>query len=303
MKYALSLDGGGVRGAVQATILAHIEDTTGRRIQDIFELYAGTSTGGLVVLKLAMGTPPSEIRDFYVKQSCEIFPKNLWWGIKSGNGLLGPKYDVTPLQNLAKQHFRDKTMGQVMEDGYRVMIPTYCLDEGAPKFFKSHDKKDADVLVRDVALATSAAPTFFYPHWFNGKGYCDGGIYANNPCVSTIVEEKNIFGDDIKVLSLGGGGADVSFDSKKSHEWGGIGWLKRIINLIFDGVSDDDDHIAGSLLGENFLRIQEDSFGITSMDDGSAQNMKACVDFGDYVWEKNKDAILKFLDFDPLAKL
>jgi len=41
----LAIDGGGVKGAYAASFLPTIEDATGKRIADHFDLVAGTSTG------------------------------------------------------------------------------------------------------------------------------------------------------------------------------------------------------------------------------------------------------------------
>lgn len=43
----LALDGGGIKGAFTASILAAWEQDTGLRIVDHFDLIAGTSTGGM----------------------------------------------------------------------------------------------------------------------------------------------------------------------------------------------------------------------------------------------------------------
>ena len=48
----LSIDGGGVRGIIPAIILAEIEKRTGKRICELFDLIAGTSTGGILTLGL-----------------------------------------------------------------------------------------------------------------------------------------------------------------------------------------------------------------------------------------------------------
>ncbi|HET9061599.1 MAG TPA: patatin-like phospholipase family protein, partial [Acidimicrobiales bacterium] len=44
----LSIDGGGVRGLVPAIVLADIERRTGRRICELFDVVAGTSTGAII---------------------------------------------------------------------------------------------------------------------------------------------------------------------------------------------------------------------------------------------------------------
>ena len=48
----LSLDGGGIRGAFGAGFLAEIERRTSRPIAECFDLFVGTSTGGLIAAAL-----------------------------------------------------------------------------------------------------------------------------------------------------------------------------------------------------------------------------------------------------------
>jgi Patatin-like phospholipase len=46
----LCIDGGGSRGIIPATILAHLADCIGRPLYQVFDLIAGTSTGGIIAL-------------------------------------------------------------------------------------------------------------------------------------------------------------------------------------------------------------------------------------------------------------
>ena len=48
----LAIDGGGIRGMIPAIVLAEIERRTGRRAADMFDLIAGTSTGGILACGL-----------------------------------------------------------------------------------------------------------------------------------------------------------------------------------------------------------------------------------------------------------
>src|SRR4051812_47080385 len=48
----LAVDGGGIRGVVPARVLQAIEERTGRPAADLFDLIAGTSTGGIIALGL-----------------------------------------------------------------------------------------------------------------------------------------------------------------------------------------------------------------------------------------------------------
>jgi patatin-like phospholipase/acyl hydrolase len=48
----LSIDGGGIRGVIPAKLLAEIERRTGKRIAELFDFIAGTSTGGILAVGL-----------------------------------------------------------------------------------------------------------------------------------------------------------------------------------------------------------------------------------------------------------
>jgi uncharacterized protein len=61
MRRILSIDGGGIKGALPASFLATIEKTTGEPIVDHFDLIAGTSTGGIIALGLGLGFTASTI--------------------------------------------------------------------------------------------------------------------------------------------------------------------------------------------------------------------------------------------------
>ena len=55
----LSIDGGGIRGIIPAIILSRIEEKTLKPIAELFDLIAGTSTGGLLALALTKPSPDS----------------------------------------------------------------------------------------------------------------------------------------------------------------------------------------------------------------------------------------------------
>jgi predicted acylesterase/phospholipase RssA len=94
----LSIDGGGVRGLIPATILEELEAKLQRldgpevRLVDYFDMIAGTSTGGLIT---AMLTAPSnenakrplcsvkEVCEFYLWYAGKVFPRTRYTIISS----------------------------------------------------------------------------------------------------------------------------------------------------------------------------------------------------------------------------
>lgn len=69
----LSLSGGGYLGLYTITVLAELEEQTGRRTCDFIDLFAGTSIGGILSLGLAAGVPAAEIRDAFLEDGGKIF--------------------------------------------------------------------------------------------------------------------------------------------------------------------------------------------------------------------------------------
>lgn len=97
----LSLDGGGVRGIIPATILEYIEKELGdnKTISDVFDVIAGTSTGGILALGLSAtdenGAPKysaQDIVEMYQTRGKDIFKKTMWQRVKTGFGLWGATY-------------------------------------------------------------------------------------------------------------------------------------------------------------------------------------------------------------------
>src|SRR5262245_25643315 len=78
----LSLDGGGVKGAYTASVLATLESLTGKSIGQHFDLITGTSTGGIIAIAIGLGIPLARIRELYVNKGPVIFPCTTrgWFG-------------------------------------------------------------------------------------------------------------------------------------------------------------------------------------------------------------------------------
>jgi uncharacterized protein len=71
----LSIDGGGIRGIIPAMVLADIERRTGRRIAELFDLIAGTSTGGVLALGLSVPEEPTGTRPRFEASQLVTFYK------------------------------------------------------------------------------------------------------------------------------------------------------------------------------------------------------------------------------------
>lgn len=206
----LSLDGGGVRGAYSAAVLTEIEEGTGRRLAEHFDLIAGTSTGGIIAIGLGLGLSARDILTFYETRGPEIFPSTgiHQRALASLRRLFGPKFRADALDQALTDVFQDRRLG---DSRCRLVIPSYDAVGACVHVFKtSHDKRvlrDHTRRAAEVARATSAAPTYlpYFPaSW--GQKFLDGGVWANCPATVAVLEATAVLGvplTDIDLLSIG----------------------------------------------------------------------------------------------------
>jgi patatin-like phospholipase/acyl hydrolase len=264
MKTLLSIDGGGVRGMIPATILEFLEeklqelDGPDVRIADYFDIIAGTSTGGLVT---AMLTAPNEknhpiftakdITRFYLEKCPYIFPppkKGIWgWLRTQYRVLMGPKYSGDFLHSIIKKLCRDIRLNETLTD---IVIPAYDINLQQPIIFSSLEArkdKSKDAFLSDVCIGTSAAPMYLPSHCFTtqdsqGKPrsfhLIDGGVAANDPtslAINHLMNEgltcktnppQNEWSKCL-VLSLGTGQKIAGYKATDTAKWGLFGWLNK----------------------------------------------------------------------------
>lgn len=253
----LSIDGGGIKGLFSAAVLAHLEKDLKINITNYFDLIVGTSTGGVIALALGIQMSPREVVNFYVNNGNKIFPTKRLFSLSK---MFCNKYDAEPLEKSLKDCFDDKLLGDSKK---RLVIPSFNIGEDDIYLFKtSHHKRlrrDYKVPIWKVAMATSAAPTYF-PSFRNIDNIrlIDGGVWANNPIMVGIVEAVsmlNVSLDSIRVLSLGTTN-EVKGRSKKLDHGGFWQWKKEAVDVVLQGQSIGAFTQAQHLLGaDNVLRV------------------------------------------------
>ncbi len=253
----LALDGGGIRGVFSAAFLAHVERHLKTPLVEHFDLITGTSTGSIIALGLVAGLSAQQILDAYKQAGPLIFRKPA----SPISRLFGPGHGNQPLQDWLQQVFGDKRLGDASKP---VVVPTFDAATGEPRVWKTdHDPRlhsGTERLMREVALASAAAPTYLPAVQFAGKGaYLDGGLWANNPSVVGIVEAHRYLGaslDDIVLLSVGTGNRPTWLKFKDVVRRGVVGWGRDIVELVFAAQSASAHNQARLLLQEsNYLRI------------------------------------------------
>jgi uncharacterized protein len=204
--HILSLDGGGIKGLFSAAVLAALEEDLNINIIDHFDLIAGTSTGGIIALGLGLGIRPRDIVDFYISKGPIIFKQ--WYGFKSFQHWVFRKFSQKQLILGLQDCFKNKCLGHSKK---RLVIPSYNLGEDDVYLFKTPHlvkyRRDYKEAVWKIALATSAAPTFFPSCRDVGMTrLIDGGVWANNPTMVAIVEAAGglkVPLNAIRILNIG----------------------------------------------------------------------------------------------------
>lgn len=264
LRRILALDGGGIRGTYSAAFLTEIESATGKAIRDHFDLLVGTSTGGIIALGLGMGLLATEILDFYERHGPAIFPTaRTATGVRRVRHLFRPKHRQEALRRVLHQVFGERLLGESMN---RLVLVSYDGFRGDIHLLKTrHSRRfgrDHLRLAVDVALATSAAPTFFPPSHAGGFSEIDGGVWANCPALVGTVEAKAVLGwplSSLRILSVGTTrpAFHVSHSSRRS---GILAWLTRhdLTTLLMEAQVSGALAQARLLVGkDNLLRVDD----------------------------------------------
>ena len=286
----LSLDGGGARGAFTAGFLRELEDKIGSPLSDYFDLVAGTSTGAVIGVLLAIGHPMSTIEHIYAVDLPKVFTLN-----KPHFSSLTGRAFTFAFNPFTKYFTGGVTLDELFRSRYsfegvialissltdnikltdihksRLVIPSTNLIQGKPSVFKTFhlpSQSDSyDFYTLDVILATAAAPGYFDPVTLPGHGiFSDGGIWANNPGLVAYAEAVKIAAqchrdvdpkftaDDINMLSIGTGHASDNFSPpylKAGVRW----WSRRLMELMFESQTQSSCYYLEQLLHEKYIRI------------------------------------------------
>lgn len=290
----LSIDGGGLRGVVPLTILKTIEQMTGKKIWESFDLIAGTSTGGLIASAVTIPKNPNDkkqgakytlddILKVYLQRGQEIFPPRktkLGELLESMDDTIHPKFSDKGIEKVFKDVCGDSRMNDSLTN---IMVCTYDLANNMPLFFKTRSSKnnpEQNILIYEACRATSAGPTYlpafelFYPNdnEFPQRLCIDGGVYINNPSLGALSEfsknhaeygygkaEDDIKYEDVFVVSIGTGSYAGHISADDAKHKGELFWATRISDVMMRGVNKTTDYEMTEMMEPgNYIRLTID---------------------------------------------
>jgi hypothetical protein len=206
-KRMLSLDGGGVRGAISIGFLERletlIEEIEGRPtlLCDWFDLIGGTSTGAIIAGALALGQRAADVRKFYHALGPRVFRRSFWRVM----GLMS-KFDRRNLISELGNILGDRTLGS---DDIRTGLAVVAkrLDTGSCWIIANNPRSkywntpsdhsfvgNRDYLLNNLIRASAAAPHYFDPELIEIVAneppglFVDGGLTPhNNPSLQLLL--------------------------------------------------------------------------------------------------------------------
>jgi len=285
----LSLDGGGMKGYIECKILAELEKRTGKKCNEIFDGFTGTSIGGILVGLLSIGVSAENCLKFFTVDGKEIFKKK-WYSYL----FFKPKYSAKSIEKVLFNKFLFTKLKSVNK---KLLITSVDINTEKPIFFKSYKQDGEDFYLRDCCRATSAAQTFFPLLKLNDYVLMDGGNVANNPslCAYIDIHKLGYSDENIKILSLGCGQEKIKRNGIKYISANAIKMLLLTFGILFDSNSEDVDYHLNELIGENYLRINPVLTQKLLIDDASESGLKKLEFEANKSISENYSKIEKFL--------
>ncbi|KFE97352.1 hypothetical protein IX39_20370 [Chryseobacterium formosense] len=262
-KRILSLDGGGIRGALSLgylkkieTILRKKENNPNYVLSDYFDLIGGTSTGAIIASLLALGKPVDEIKDMYMELGGEIFAgKRNWWNPLETYRFFKSEFSEKSLVKNLKKYLGDITLGsERIKTG--LCIVAKRADTNSTWFFLNHPKglfyeSNQNIPLWQLLRASSAAPSYFIPQSIDiGNGeiaaFVDGGVsMANNPSLNLLMIATmkrfpfkwKVGEENLKLVSIGTGYTEYHKHAKQIDESWLLSWAKSVPDMLMQDAS------------------------------------------------------------------
>ena len=221
----ITCDGGGIRGLITAILLNDLVSNpppgSTSKILNNVNLFAGTSTGGIIAIGLACGLAPSSLVGLYQTDCPSLFQPYKPSGTSSALSLLklpAPQVSFNPcswlpeicyvkysneglykiLSNTLSQSAHVNPASPLSQLSTSVLAVTLMMSNtnntpwGPLALTNLPNLDNADVSIIDAAMCSSAAPLYFPPYAVpqppaTATMWCaDGGVVANNPSAFTL---------------------------------------------------------------------------------------------------------------------
>ncbi|MEG0318474.1 MAG: patatin-like phospholipase family protein, partial [Niameybacter sp.] len=268
----IAFDGGGIRGALSTRLLQRIVQKFPTLLNQT-HMFAGTSTGSIIALGLAYNRPIAEIDDFYSYDKTKyIFsPKRPNWFV--------PKYrNIHLLESLESVFPKNLSLASLPK---YVFVPAFNVKGYTCKGFQGVfftnliNNPTISEKVIDVALSSSAAPTYFP----SVNNFIDGGVFMNSPTAAPIIYVRSVFPNtyslsDFRLLSIGTGSYPERI-VRRTKNWGVFQWAFNpfteskapFLSVLLNTSTPIENRYSYELLKSNYYRLNPPLEQFIELDD------------------------------------
>lgn len=194
----LCIAGGGIFGIIPAAFLSFLEKDFLNNVDTL----SGCSIGGILANLYASGANPQNVLNDFFSGGGDIFSKRLAAKL---NPLACPTYSNEKLKEFIEKYTEDKKLCDVRKKfpNLNLIVPTLNITDNKYKVFDNILKdEDDEVLLKDISLMTSAAPTYFPGINFKGKCIIDGGMIEVIPLLTTVTALKSKLGIEFSDMDI-----------------------------------------------------------------------------------------------------
>lgn len=295
MKLVISVSGGGALGIGPLQFMRRLEADLGKKLGDVCAAFAGTSTGSIIASGLCSGMSADELYGMYNDNLSAIFTKR--------KGVVVPelasnyyRYDNANLKKLLYKYFP----GKMDTFGKPIFIPTTFMNGESVE--KVWNREDSWMDRAYAVLSSCSAPTYFDTLNLDGKIFCDGGLWANdpimvlesgikNPCKPDKKACKEIIDDGFIILAFNTGMIHPNNAPKKKNA---LGWLNYIMDEWVARTGNSNYFEACANIGkENIFRCAPEVESAYEMD--NLKKTKEVSNIWDKYYDSVKQKVVKFV--------
>jgi uncharacterized protein len=312
----LVLSGGGVRGVVPLHILSYLETITNRKIGELFDFFAGSSTGAISAAGFTVADESNadsykfsakEILDDYASNLKAIFSSPWYHQLLTLFGLFAPRFLPDGKMKVLEGYFGNLTLGELKGN---LLVPVYNIATNDLQIVKNWSSlkglSNDNYLVKDVINGASSPPMFFPPMAFSVGGknhmFIDPAVLLNNPILNVFLYVRGLFPDKkLNLVLIGNGGTtSVKYNYKNMFSFGMYGLYQYLFSAPALSSKLYIEFIEEYLLGlqkadqaVNFFRVNSIPDKELSATDISSKNMSEIKKFANKMLSENSDIIDK----------
>ncbi len=241
----LAIQGGALFGLADLEVLKALEERSGKPIHEMFDFFAGASTGAIISTLLLRpagksGKPitAAEAIDVYTDFARRILDVPIHHKVLTGYGFFGPALRNRGRIAVADEIFGDDRFNQLLRP---AMFPSFSQSTSSLKLFRNWNDKEANLYLKSVLSAVTSVPSIFPAVILTGEGadegfYGDPALILNSPGEMAYVHARSHLphAREFVVVSLGTQ-RDFSIPETTGVGGGILQWFVPVFRMIYRG--------------------------------------------------------------------